>query len=117
MFYLSFNSDFYASKVVHLWSGGLQRRPDSWVSEEPGQNLGLGLVGRGLVGPPPVFLLLAVPRRLFCFGSLVVLDVVFSYLSLFLLYINIKIGKQMLNVRLAGGRLCGRQLFPWMWCI
>ena len=30
--------------------------------------------------------------RLFCFGSLVVLDVVFRYLSLFLLYINIKIG-------------------------
>ena len=27
------------------------------------------------------------------FGSLVVLDVVFRYLSLFLLYINIKIGK------------------------
>ena len=42
---------------------------------------------------PPVILLLAVPRRLFCFGSLVVLDVVFGYLSLFLLYINIKIGK------------------------
>ena len=31
---------------------------------------------------PPVTLLLAVPRRLFCFGSLVVLDVVFRYLSL-----------------------------------
>ena len=29
-----------------------------------------------------VILLLAVPRRLFCFGSLVVLDVVFRYLSL-----------------------------------
>ena len=43
---------------------------------------------------PPVILLLAVPRRLFCFGSLVVLDVVFRYLSLFLLYINIKIGKK-----------------------
>ena len=27
------------------------------------------------------------------FGSLVVIDVVFRYLSLFLLYINIKIGK------------------------
>ena len=38
-------------------------------------------------------LLLAVPRRLFCFGSLVVLDMVFRYLSLFLLYINTKIGK------------------------
>ena len=37
--------------------------------------------------------LLAVPRRLFCFGSLVVLDVVLRYLSLCLLYINTKIGK------------------------
>ena len=42
---------------------------------------------------PPVILLLAVPRRLFCFGSLVVLDEVFRYLSLCLLYINTKIGK------------------------
>ena len=40
-----------------------------------------------------VILLLAVPRRLFCFGSLVVLDMVCRFLSLFLLYINIKIGK------------------------
>ena len=32
---------------------------------------------------------LAVPRRLFCYGSLVILDVVCSYL---LLYINIEIG-------------------------
>ena len=32
-------------------------------------------------------------ERLFCFGSLVVLDVVFRCLSLFLLYINIKVGK------------------------
>ena len=40
---------------------------------------------------PPVILLLT--DRLFFFGSLVVLDVVFRYLSLFLLYINIKIGK------------------------
>ena len=58
-----------------------------------------GLVDRKLVEAPPppttspVILLLAVPRRLFYFGSLVVLDVVFRYLSLFLLYINIKIGK------------------------
>ena len=40
--------------------------------------------------PPPVILLLAVPRGLFCFGYL---DVVCRYLSLFLLYINIEIGK------------------------
>ena len=42
---------------------------------------------------PPVILLLAIPRQLFCFGSFVVLDVVFRYLSLFLLYITIEIGK------------------------
>ena len=42
---------------------------------------------------PPVILLLAVPRRLFYFGSLVILDVVCRYLSLFFLYINIDLGK------------------------
>ena len=40
-----------------------------------------------------VILLLAVQRRLFCFGSSVILDVVCRYLSLFLLYINIEIGE------------------------
>ena len=58
---------------------------------------GRGLVDRKLVeappSPPPVILLLAGPRRLFCFGSLVVLDVGFRYLSLCLLSINTKIGK------------------------
>ena len=39
---------------------------------------------------PPVILLLAVPRRLFWFGSLVVLDVVCSYVLLFLSDINIE---------------------------
>ena len=33
------------------------------------------------------------PRRLFCFGSLVILDVARCYLWLFTLYINIKISK------------------------
>ena len=42
---------------------------------------------------PQYFLLLAVPRRLFCFGSLVILDVARCYLWLYTLYINIKIGK------------------------
>ena len=42
---------------------------------------------------PPVILLLAVPRRLFCFGPLVILDVACCYLWLFSVYINIKIGK------------------------
>ena len=42
---------------------------------------------------PPVFSLLTVPRRLFCFDSLVILDVARCYLWLFSLYINIKTGK------------------------
>ena len=42
---------------------------------------------------PPVILLLVVPTRLFCFGSLVILDVARCYLWLFTLYIKIKIGK------------------------
>ena len=45
------------------------------MSEGPRQNYGRGLVGCGLV-------------RLFCFGSLVVLGVVFRCLSLFLLCVN-----------------------------
>ena len=40
-----------------------------------------------------VISLLAVPRRLFCFGSLMVLDVARCNFTLFSLYINIKIGK------------------------
>ena len=46
-------------------------------------------------GSPLSNLLLAVPWRLFCLGSfkLVILDVVYRQLSLFLLYINIKTGK------------------------
>ena len=74
------------------------------LSDKSWENQGRGLVDRKLVKPPPpppVLLLLAVPRRLFCFGSLVVLDVVFRYLSLF-------------NVRLAGGHLCGKLLFTWL---
>ena len=35
----------------------------------------------------------AVPKWMFCFGSLVILDVACCYLRLFSLYINIKIGK------------------------
>ena len=57
------------------------------VSGEQKQKQGRGLVDHKLVQappplPPPVTLLLAVPMRLFCFGSLVVLDVVFRYLSI-----------------------------------
>ena len=41
---------------------------------------------------------LAVPRQLFCFGSLVILVVVCRYLLLFLLYINTEIGKNRCNL-------------------
>ena len=104
LFYFSFNSDFYVSKIMQLWARNLPRKPKNWVSEEPRRKWGRGLVDRELVKPPPppppVILLLAVPRRLFCFGTLVILDVVCRSLSLFLLYLNIKIGKKkMLNVR------------------
>ena len=46
-----------------------------------------------LIWSPPVIFIAAVPRRLFCFDSLVILDVARCYLWLFTLYINIKIGK------------------------
>ena len=55
--------------------------------------LSIRLMNKCMMHKLPVILLLAVPRWLFCFGSLVVLDVVFRYLSLFFLYINTKIGK------------------------
>ena len=61
---------------------------------------------------PPVISLLAVPRRLFCFDSLVILDV--ARLWLFSLYINIKIGKKLFNVRLSGEHLYGKLMFTWL---
>ena len=64
----------------------------SRFSGEPRQNQGRGLVDRKLV-QGPVISLVAVPRRLFCFGSLVILDMARCYLWLVSLYINIKIGK------------------------
>ena len=93
MFYLGFNFGFCVSEVVHLWVRNLPRGPGGCVSEEPGRGWGPGLVDRKLVGAPRWFLLLAVPGRLFCFGSLVILDVARCYLWLFTLYINIKISK------------------------
>ena len=63
------------------------------MSGGPGRGWGRGLVDRGLVGAPQWFLLLAVPGRLFCFGSLVVLDVARCCLWLFTLDINIKMGE------------------------
>ena len=60
------------------------------LSGEPKQKHGRGLVDHKPVQAPQYFLLLAVPRRLFCFGSMVILDVARCYLWLFTLYINIK---------------------------
>ena len=46
---------------------------------------------------------------------MILLDLVCRYLSLFLLYINIKIGKKkMFNVRLAGVHLYWKWLFTWL---
>ena len=75
------------------WGGGLPGGPGDWVSGGPGRSWGRGLVDRKLVEAPQYFLLLVVLRRLFCFGVMVILDVARSYLWLFTLYINIKIGK------------------------
>ena len=67
------------------------------LSGELKQNQGRGLVDRKLVQASPltsaVILMLAVPRRLFCFGSLVILVVMCCYLLFFLLYINIEMGE------------------------
>ena len=54
---------------------------------EGGGGGGGGWRAAGWLGPPVILLLL------FCFGSLVILDVVCLSLSLLLLYINTKIGK------------------------
>ena len=32
LFYLSFNFDFYVSKIIHLWVGSLPRRLGGWMS-------------------------------------------------------------------------------------
>ena len=64
------------------------------LSDEPRQTQGRGLADRKLVypppSPPPVIPLLGVPRRLFCFGYLVVLDVVCGYVLLILSDIKIE---------------------------
>ena len=79
----SFNFDFYVSKIMRLWIESLPRRPGGWVSGEPGQSWGRGLVAAGWLGPR-WFLLLAV---------LVVLGVARCCLWLFTLCMDIKISK------------------------
>ena len=62
------------------------------LSGELKQNQGRGLVDRQLVQGPQVILLLAVPRRHFCCGSLVALDVACNSVLLFLLDIKLENG-------------------------
>ena len=62
------------------------------LSGEPKQYQGRGLVDRKLVQAPPVILLLAVPRRLFCFGGDFRCDVPL-FIVILGLYLNIQIGK------------------------
>ena len=89
LFCLSLNSDFYVSKIC-IYELGIfhANRATSCLGGGGGGGGALGArVGRpqaGFLPPPPtpVILLLAVTGRLFCFGSLVVLDMVFRYLSL-----------------------------------
>ena len=62
-----------------------------------------------------VFLSFDTYLRLFCFGSLVILDVTCCYLWLFSLYINIKVGKNsFFYVRLAGDHLYAKLLLTWL---
>ena len=80
MFYLRFDFDFCVSQIMHLWARNLPRKPNNYVSEKP-----------------MVMVLLAVPGRLFCFGALVVLDVLFGYVLFFVFlvrYKNIEKGKK-----------------------
>ena len=60
MFCLGFG--FFVSGMVRLWVGGLPRRPDGWVSGEPGWGWGRGLVGRGLVEAPQCFFIACRPK-------------------------------------------------------
>ena len=84
LFYLRFNVDFYISKIMHLCARNLPRKPNNCLKNQS-RTKGEGWSTANL------FSLLAVPRRVFCLGSLVILDVTCCYLWLFSLYINIKI--------------------------
>ena len=73
-FCLGFCFDFCVSGMLRLWAGDLPRGPGDWVSAGQVRSWGRGLVGLGLVGPPPptVISLLAV-----CFVSSTMLFFVF----------------------------------------
>ena len=65
------------------------------LSDKLSQNQGRGLVDyKPVKAPPPSNYIAGRPKAaLFCFGSLVILDVVCRDLSFFVLCINIEIGK------------------------
>ena len=85
------------------------------MSEEPRQNKGQGLVDRKVVEapppPPPSNFTAARPKAALLFYFFGNLDVVCCYLLLFLLYINIKIGKKDLLFWFFGDSTCGFLLF------
>ena len=87
LFYLRFNFDFYVSKMVHLRPGILLRRPGGWVSKKPMKAELRAKVGRPQTSWSPLAIsLLAVSRRPFCIGSLVILDVACCYILLIVIY-------------------------------
>ena len=64
------------------------------LPDEPKQNQRRGLVDRKLIkAPPPSNYIAGRSKAALLFCSMVILDVVCRYLSLFLLYISMKIGK------------------------
>ena len=93
------NGDLSAGKKILYFGAnlrgtsqyGAQRARALRASVQFKINQGCGLPSFFSTGSYAEFL--AVPRRLFCFGSLVILDVARCYLWLFTLYINIKISK------------------------
>ena len=93
MVYLSFNFDFYFSKIIYYDELEIvhAKRTNKCLRNQ-GRTKGEGCLTANLL-KPPVILWPAVPRRLFCFVCLVILDVACRYLSLFVLYINTEIGK------------------------
>ena len=55
-----------------------------------GAELGASVGRQQTSKSPPVILLLAVPRRFFCFGFMLFLDVAYCYVLLFLLDIKLE---------------------------
>ena len=52
---------------MHLWVRNFPRKPNNYVSEEPRQNYGRGLVNRKLVEAPPVIFIAGRPKAALLF--------------------------------------------------